>query len=309
MQNIYDLIVVGGGPAGLTAAIYACRSGLKTLLLEEYVCGGQVINTYEIKNYPGFENINGVDLSLKMQEQATKLGLDIIYQKAIEFDFNNQIKTVKTSKNEYYGKTIILSMGAQPKKLQVNGEQQFTGRGVSYCAVCDGDFFKNKTVAIVGGGNSAMEDVAYLTKVAKKTYLINRTEKYRALPVLVDAMQKLANQNKIEVLNNTVVQEICGDKKLEKVIIKNTQTEQVSELPLDGLFIEIGRNPNTNIVKNYIEVDNYGYIITDQNLMTNIKGVFAIGDIRQKDLRQIITACADGAIASTNAQKYISEID
>ena len=168
MEKIYDIVIVGGGPAGLTAGIYACRSGLTALLLEEYVCGGQTINTYEIKNYPGFDNINGVDLSLKMQDQATKLGLEIIYSKAIDFDFDGDIKAVKTSKKTYYGKTVILGMGAEPNKLGIEGEQQFTGRGVSYCAVCDGEFFKDKTVAIVGGGNSAMEDVAYLTKVAKK---------------------------------------------------------------------------------------------------------------------------------------------
>lgn len=307
MENIYDIIIVGGGPAGLTAGIYACRSDLKTLLLEEYVCGGQIINTYEIKNYAGFEDISGVDLSLKMQDQATKLGLEIVYQKAIDFDFSDKFKVVKTSKNTYFAKTVILAMGASPKKLGIDGEQQYSGRGVSYCAVCDGAFYKNKTVAIVGGGNSAMEDVAYLTKVAKKTYLINRTEKYRALPVLVKTMQKLAEQNKIEVLNNTIVEKICGNQKLESVVTKNVITGKTTDLPLDGLFIEIGRMPSTDVVKNYIDLDEYGYIITDQNLMTNVQGVFAIGDIRQKTLRQIVTACSDGAIASTNAQKYISE--
>lgn len=307
MQNIYDIIIVGGGPAGLTAGIYACRSGLKTLLLEEYVCGGQTINTYEIKNYPAYYNISGVDLSLKMQEQATKLGLEIVYSKAVDFDFNDQIKVVKTSKKEYFCKTVILAMGAGPNKLMVKGEQQFAGRGVSYCAVCDGEFFKDKTVAIVGGGNSAMEDVAYLTKVAKKTYLINRTEKYRALPVLVLAMQKLAKQNKIQVLNNTVVKEICGNQKLERIVVENTKTLAKTEIALDGLFVEIGRKPSTEIVNKYVATDEYGYIITDENLMTNKSGVFAVGDIRQKTLRQIITACGDGALGATNAQKYISE--
>lgn len=309
MEKIYDIIIVGGGPAGLTAGIYACRSGLSALMLEEFVCGGQVINTYEIKNYPGFDNIGGVDFSLKLQQQATNLGLEIIYSKAVDFDFDSQIKAVKTSKHTYFAKTVILGMGASPNKLGIKGEQQFSGRGVSYCAVCDGDFFKDKTVAIVGGGNSAMEDVAYLTKVAKKTYLINRTEKYRALPVLVKAMQKLAEQNKITVLNNTIVTEIIGTNKLQKVTLQNTVTKQLSELELDGLFIEIGRKPSTEIVKNYVDVDEYGYIITDHNLMTSKSGVFAVGDIRQKDLRQIITACSDGALASTNAQKYISEND
>ena len=307
MQNIYDIIIVGGGPAGLTAGIYAWRSGLKTLLLEEYVCGGQTINTYEIKNYPAYDNISGVDLSLKMQEQATKLGLEIIYSKAVDFDFKDQIKVVKTSKTEYFCKTVILAMGAGPNKLMVKGEQQFTGRGVSYCAVCDGEFFKDKTVAIVGGGNSAMEDVAYLTKVAKKTYLINRTEKYRALPVLVLAMQKLANQNKIQVLNNTVVKEICGNQKLEKIVVENTKTLTKTEITLDGLFVEIGRTPDTQLLAGKLELDSYGYIVTDANLSTSIKGVFAGGDAVQKSLRQIVTASSDGAICATSAFNFLQK--
>jgi thioredoxin reductase (NADPH) len=305
-NKIYDVIVVGGGPSGLTASIYALRSNLKTLLLEEYVCGGQTINTYEIKNFPSFENISGEELSAKMEAHADSLGLEKKFEQAIDFDFSGNIKVVKTKKNEYFAQTVILCMGAKPKKLGLDGEEKLTGRGVSYCAVCDGGFYKDKTVAIVGGGNSAMEDAPYLTNLAKKTYLINRTEKYRALPVLVGAVKNLQSQNKIEILNNTVVTKLNANKKLTSITIKNVLSGEQTKLEVDGLFIEIGRAPNTEIVKQYVDVDEYGYIIADQNLMTSQSGVFVAGDIRQKKLRQIITACADGALASSSAQNYIS---
>lgn len=305
-QNLYDIIIVGGGPAGLTAGIYACRNNLKTLLIEEFACGGQTLNTYEIKNFPGFEDISGVELSEKMDIQTQKLGLEKVYEKVVDFDFSGKIKIVKTSKNIYTAKVIILAMGAKPKLLGLEREKELTGKGVSYCAVCDGGFFKDKVVAIVGGGNSAMEDVAYLTNLAKKTYLINRSEKYRALPVLLQTMRNLQNQNKITVLENTIVTNLEGEQKLEKIVTKNTKTGKTEKLQLDGLFIEIGRAPNTETLKNLVQLDDLGYIVTDASLMTNVSGVFAVGDIRQKTLRQIVTACSDGAIASTNALNYLS---
>lgn len=306
MEKLYDIIIVGGGPAGLTAGIYACRNNLQTLLIEEFACGGQILNTYEIKNFSGFENISGTELSEKMEVQAKKLGLEIVYQKVIDYDFSQQIKVVKTAKTEYKAKAVILSMGAKPKELGIENENNYIGRGVSYCAICDGGFFKDKVVAIVGGGNSAMEDVAYLTNIAKKTYLINRSEKYRALPTLVSTMRKLESQNKITVLENTVVTNLLCDNKLNAIKLSNVKTGEQSQIEVDGLFIEIGRAPNTDIVKKYIKIDEYGYIVADANLMTSEPGVFVAGDIRQKNLRQIITACSDGAIASTNALNYIS---
>ena len=303
-DKIFDILIVGGGPAGLTAGIYACRSGLSALIIEEFLCGGQTLNTYEIKNFPGFENINGADLSKKMENQAKELGVQFAYEKVQSVNFDDKIKQIFTKKNTYKSKSVILCLGAKPRTLNVDGEQKFTGRGVSYCAVCDGEFFKDKVVAIVGGGNSAMEDVAYLTNLAKKTYLINRSEKFRAIPTLVDAMNSLAKANKITLLQNSNVVKINGDSKVTNIEVKNSKTEQIQNINVDGIFIEIGRVPDTSFLNGIVDLDEYGYIKTDDRLMTNVCGVFSAGDCRQKQIRQIVTACSDGAIAATNAISY-----
>lgn len=309
MQNIYDLIIVGGGPCGLTAGIYAGRSNLKTLIVEEYACGGQILNTYEIKNYPGYENISGPELASKMQKQAKELGVEFKYERVVDFDFVNKTKIVKTSKNQYCAKAVILSLGASPKKLEIEREKELTGKGVSYCAICDGGFFRGKTVAVVGGGNSAMEDAPYLTKLAQKTYLINRSEKFRAVKSLVENVKKLQVENKIEILENSVVTKLIGENKLESIEIKNVVTNKTQVVDVDGLFIEIGRVPNTNLLKDKVLLDEYGYILTDENLSTNISGVFAGGDVRSKSLRQIVTATNDGAICATNALNFLQTIE
>lgn len=306
-EKIYDTIIVGGGPCGLTASIYAGRSGVDTLLIEEFACGGQILNTYEIKNYPGFENVAGPDLASKMESQAKKLGVQVKYERVIGFEFDKDIKVIKTQKNKYFAKTVILSLGAGPKKLGLENEEKFAGRGVSYCAICDGGFFKDKVVAVVGGGNSAMEDAPYLTNIAKKTYLINRSQKFRAMQSLVDRVQSLSNQGKIEILENSVVTKLNGENKLTSIEIKNILTNQVKTVEVDGLFVEIGRNPNTEILKGLVELDDYGYIKTDGNLMTSVSGVFAGGDVRSKSLRQIVTASSDGAICATNAQNFLQQ--
>ena len=304
-ENIYDIIIVGGGPCGLTASIYAGRSNLKTLLIEEYVCGGQILNTYEIKNYPGFENISGPDLAGKMQKQAKDLNVEIKYEKVVGFNFDHKIKQIETRRNKYFAKAVILSLGASPRKLGIERESELVGRGVSYCAICDGGFYKDKTVAVVGGGNSAMEDAPYLTNIAKKTYLINRSEKFRAIQSLVDNMNSLKNQGKIDLLQNSVVTKLNGENKLESITIKNVLTSEEQNIAVDGLFIEIGRVPNTELLKDKLQLDEYGYIITDSNLMTSVSGVFAGGDVIKKNLRQIVTASSDGAIIATNAQNYL----
>lgn len=307
-QKIFDILIVGAGPAGLTAGIYACRSGLSALILEEYSCGGQTLNTYEIKNFPGFDNISGTELSLKMEMQAKKLGVEFAYEKVREVDFDGKIKKVYTKKNVYQAKSIILCLGARPRTLNIENEQKFIGRGVSYCAVCDGEFFKDKVVAIVGGGNSAMEDVAYLTNLAKKTYLINRSEKFRAIPTLVETMQSLASAGKINLLENSVVEKIDGTDKIESIDVKNSKTGQTQTILIDGLFVEIGRVPDTTFLQGKIDVDEFGYIKTDERLMTNVCGVFAAGDCRQKQIRQIVTACSDGAVSATNAINYVQTL-
>ncbi len=308
-KEIYDLIIVGGGPCGLSASVYAGRSNLKTLVIEEYACGGQILNTYEIKNYPGFENISGPELADKMEKQSKALGVLFKYEKVVDFDFSQKIKIVKTQKNEYLAKAIILSLGASPRKLGLERETELTGKGVSYCAICDGGFFKNKTVAVVGGGNSAMEDAPYLTNLASKTYLINRSEKFRAMQSLVDNMENLRSQGKINLVQNSVVTKLNGENKLESIDVKNTQTGEIQTIAVDGLFIEIGRVPNTNFLADKITLDEYGYIVTDSNLMTSVNGVFAGGDVIKKSLRQIVTASSDGAICATNAQNYLQTFE
>lgn len=306
-NNLYDLIIVGGGPCGLTASVYAGRSGIRTLLLEEYACGGQILNTYEIKNYPGFENISGPELASKIQKQAENLSVEIKYEKAVDFDFNGKIKAVKTQNGEYFSKTIILSLGARPKKLGLEREEELTGRGVSYCAICDGGFFKGKSVAVVGGGNSAIEDAPYLTNLASKSYLINRSKRYRAQMALLNKVNLLKQQGKIEVFEDTVVTKLLGEKKLEGVMLKNVETGKEQLLEIDGLFVEIGRIPNTELLNGKIELDEYNYIVTDKNLMTSAPGVFAGGDVIQKTLRQIVTAGSDGAVCATNAQNFLNQ--
>ena len=307
-NEIYDIAIIGGGPAGLTSAIYACRGGAKTLLIEEFMCGGQTLNTYEIKNFPSYDNISGADLSQKMEKQAREFGTNIVYGKVQNIDFLTQIKQISTQKQTFFAKSVILCFGAKPRKLGLDSEQKFAGRGVSYCAVCDGEFFKNKVVAIVGGGNSAMEDVAYLTNLAQKTYLINRSEKFRAIPSLVQAMQKLVDENKVTLLQNSNVVNLVGESKLESIDVKNNVTGEIQNIKVDGLFIEIGRVADTSFLNGQIELDEFGYIKANEQLMTNIDGVFVAGDCRQKVIRQIITACGDGAIAASNALNYFQKI-
>ncbi|PMP92793.1 MAG: thioredoxin-disulfide reductase [Desulfurella sp.] len=303
---MYDVVIVGG-PAGLTAGIYAARSGLKTIILEEKVFGGQIVFSADLENYPGFpEGISGMDIIDKFLEQAKKFEVEISYDgvEKIENDISCK-RVILTNKSCITTKTIILATGASADRLGCPGEAKFIGKGVSYCATCDGAFFKGKTVAVVGGGDSALEEALYLANLVKKIYLIHRRDQFRAVKILQDRVKK---NNKIEIVFDSVVKEILGDKFVKGVLIENVKTKQQSRLDIDGIFIYIGLTPNSKFVSDLIQTDEYGYIITNEEMETNIPGIFAAGDVRKKSLRQVVTACADGAIAASNAQKYIEKM-
>lgn len=303
---MYDLIILGGGPSGLTAGLYACRSKLDTLMIEKMYLGGQIVTTYDIENYPGFEMISGPDLISKMEAQTKRYGLQIVNEDVVGLDITGDIKKVNTGKTTYEAKAIILSMGATPKELGLEKERKFRGSGVSYCATCDGAFYKDQVVAVVGGGDTAMEDSNYLTKFAKKVYVIHRRDQLRASKALQD--RAFAN-SKIEFIWNSVVTDILGEYGVEGLKIKNVKTNEESTLKVDGMFVAIGLSPNTEMVRGIINMDDHGYILTDSDMKTNIEGVFAAGDVRQKTLRQIVTATADGAIAAFVAEKYIDSLN
>ena len=303
MENIYDLVIIGGGPAGITAGIYAKRAGLNVCLMEANFLGGEVNNTFEVANYPGFINISGMELMQKMGEHLQSLNTEIIYENALKIENENEkIKTIKTTSGATIKtKTIILALGAKPRKLNLQSEETFAGRGVSYCAVCDGAFFKNKNVAVVGGGNTAMENAIYLAGLSEKVYVLNRSEKYRADRILLNRAKAFKN---VEFIENATTKEILGSTTVES--LEYTQNNQTKKLDVSGVFVSIGKEPDTSILPT-LEKDEFGYIKVDQNMQTNIKGVYACGDIISKPLKQIITACSDGAIAATSASEYVVE--
>lgn len=304
---MYDLIIVGGGPAGLTSAIYALRAGLKVLLIERLVPGGQVSITSKVENYPGFESIEGPELSARMFEQATKLGLETLFSDVLEYNLEGSVKTLKVYEGERQAKAVILALGASAKQLNVENEKKFIGRGISYCATCDGAFFKGKTVAVVGGGNTSLEDCIYLTGMAEKIYLIHRRDGFRGEERSVDVINSYSTgeKPKIEKVLNSTIKTLLGDTKLTGVIVEDKLTGKERQIDLDGLFVAIGRKPDTELLKGVINLDENGYITTDEKLSTSVKGVFAAGDVRPKSLRQIVTATSDGAIAAVYAMEYI----
>lgn len=302
---MYDVIIIGGGPAGFSAALYTSRGKLETLLIERAFSGGQMATTNEMENYPGFEEpVSGSELARRMENQAKRFGAKVINEDVIDLSLDQIIKTVKTTAGIYQSKAVILCMGASPKKLGVPKEKELTGSGVSYCATCDGAFFKGKDVAVIGGGDTAAEDALFLTRFCNKVYLIHRRDKMKATKVIQDAL--LINK-KIEVIWNSVAEEITGDFGVTGISIKNIKTDERNKIALDGIFVAIGNIPNTELIKHKIETNEAGYIITDENMQTNIFGVFAAGDIREKLLRQVITAASDGAIAAYITERYISE--
>ena len=300
---MYDMIIVGGGPSGLTAALYAGRAELKALMIEKAFHGGQMVTTNEVENYPGIIETTGPELAGIMYEQAIRFGTEVKFEEVIKIEDEGDIKKVVTASNMYEAKTILLSMGAKPRKLGLPNEEALAGKGVSYCAICDGGFYKDKTVAVVGGGDTALEDALYLARLAKKVYLIHRRDSFRANKHL----QTRVAQSSVEVIWNSGVTKLNAEETLKSIEITNLIENTTQEIPVDGVFIAVGNIPVTELVKGLVDINEQGYIMTDENCKTNKSGIFAIGDIRQKKLRQIITAAADGAIGVYEAEQYLVE--
>jgi thioredoxin reductase (NADPH) len=302
-----NVIVIGSGPAGLTAALYTARANLSPLVFTGNEIGGQVSITNEVENYPGFpEGLTGPELVEKFQKQAERFGARVEYAEVTEVDFDAQPFRVKTYDNEYQAKSIIIATGASPRKLGVPGEVEFTGRGVSYCATCDGFFFRDKEIAVVGGGDSALEEGIFLTKFASRVRIIHRRDQLRAGQML----QERAKRNeKIEFIWDTVVTEINGNGAVESIQLKNAKTDEVSTLKTDGIFIYIGHYPNSSLFKGKLEMDDHGYLITDRRTHTSVPGVFAAGEIADPIFRQVVTSAGEGCKAATEVEKYLAELE
>ena len=292
----YDMVIIGGGPGGYTAALYAARAGLKTIVLEKLSAGGQMALTSQIDNYPGFPNgVDGFELADNMQQQAQRYGAETELAEVTALHLESAIKRVETTEGDFEAKTVVIATGANPRPLGIANEQQLTGKGVHYCAHCDGMFYRGKTVAVVGGGNSAVADALHLSRLAKKVYLIHRRDSLRAEKIYEKALQDAEN---IEFLWNSTVSELLHEGRLNGIRVQNVQTGEERELVLDGLFISIGRSPATSLVKGQLKLDQAGYILADETTHTSLPGVFAVGDVRTKALRQVVTAVADGAVAA-----------
>lgn len=306
MSKQYDVIIIGSGPAGLSAAIYAARARLNMLVLEKnYMSGGQVLNTYEVDNYAGLPGMNGFDMAMKFREHAEKLGAVFSEAEVQDIVLDGAEKKVLTSQGELVSKSLILATGAKHRLLGVEGEERLTGQGVSYCATCDGAFFKNKHAIVVGGGDVAAEDAVFLSRICKKVTLIHRRDELRAAKVLQEAVFGAEN---IEVLWNSVVTAIQGEEKVESVTVKQVETEQEQALTVDGVFVAVGILPNSSLLDGKVEMDKGGYIVAGEDGATSVPGVFAAGDVRTKALRQIVTAVSDGANAVNSVQEYLLHI-
>lgn len=304
MDHIYDVIIIGGGPAGYSAALYSARAGLDTLVIEKMSAGGQMALTGDIENYPGFnDGVDGFTLGMNMQSGAERFGARTEYAEVKSLDLLKSVKEIKTDSATYYAKAVILAMGASPRELGIVGEREFTSRGIHYCAHCDGRFYKDKTVIVVGGGNSAVSDALYLSRIAKKVILVHRRDTLRATKIYHEPLKKADN---VEFLWNSQISSILTDNRVIGAIIKNVNSNEETQIDCDAIFVSIGRRPDTDIVKSVIALDENGYIIADESTKTSISGVFAAGDIRTKALRQIVTAASDGAVAAHFAEEYIS---
>lgn len=303
MDEIYDLLIIGSGPAGLAAAIYAQRARLSTLVIEkEYISGGQVVNTYEVDNYPGIPGINGYELGVKFREHADQLGAKFLTAEVKDIIIEETVKRAVTSEGTYQAKSLILAMGAAHRELGVPGEKELAGMGVSYCATCDGAFFRGRSVAVVGGGDVAVEDAIFLARGCEKVYLIHRRDELRAAKSLQERLFACGN---VEVIWDTVVDAINGEDHVESIKLRNVKNGEKKHMDMDGVFVAVGILPNSQIVQGMVDMDEGGYILAGEDCATSREGVFAAGDIRKKPLRQIVTAVADGANAITSVQEYL----
>ena len=307
MVHIYDMLIIGGGPGGYTAALYGARAGLDVMVLEKLSPGGQMALTHQIDNYPGFDQgIDGFTLGMQMQQGAERFGAKTELAEVYSLDLKANPKRAETSEGTFYGKTIVYAAGAGPRELGVPMEKELIGRGVNYCAACDGMFYKGKTVVLVGGGNSAAADAMILSRVAEKVVLVHRRDTLRATKIYHKPLMEAEN---VEFKWNSAVSELLYDKKLTGVKIRDVNTGEETLIPADGIFVSIGRKPAASLVEGQLELDRSGYIVADETTRTNIPGVFAVGDVRTKVLRQIITAASDGAVAAHYAEEFLAEND
>lgn len=302
MKQIYDMVIIGGGPAGYTAALYGARAGLSVLVVEKMTVGGQLALTDTVENYPGFEEgIDGFTLGMKMQSGAERFGAETMYSEVLSLDLSEKPRRIVTVDRDVFAHTVVIATGAYPRLLGIANEEKFLGRGVHICAHCDGRFYKGKTVLVVGGGNSAVEDALYLSKLAQRVILVHRREQFRAERVLMDALRA---QENIEIRSSSVVEDFLGEDRLCGVLLSNDRGEK-TDLTVDGVFVSVGRVPATGFLPEEIARDGSGYIIADESTRTSVDGVYAVGDVRTKPLRQIVTAVSDGAVAVEQIKGYL----
>lgn len=293
---MYDVVIIGGGVAGLSAAIYAARAGKKTLVLEGMMCGGQIVNSPKVSNYPGIKEISGFELATSLYEQAQACGAGIDYQKVVSVEDRGDTKLVITDGDTIECKNVIIATGAKHRELGLDNENELVGKGISYCATCDGAFYKDKTVAVIGGGNTALMDALYLSKLCSKVYLIHRREEFRGKDGILN---ELCNTDNVEILRNCIVKEAVADDTVKAVIVENVITHDTREYEVSGIFVAVGQMPDTKLFEGLVDMDEYGYIKADESLKTNVPGIYAAGDCRTKEVRQLATAAADGAIAGS----------
>lgn len=306
MEKNYDVIIIGGGPGGYSAGLYAARAGLKTVVLEKLSAGGQMALTSQIDNYPGFEEgIDGFELGEKMQATAERFGVVTELAEVYSLDLEGEDKIAHTSEGDFIAKAVVLATGANPRPLGVEKEELYVNRGINYCAACDGMFYKDKVVAVIGGGNTAAADTTILSRIAKKVYVIHRRDTLRATKIYHKQLEAMEN---VEFIWDSAVEELVAHEKLEGLNIKNLKTGDIQYLPVDGVFVSIGRKPATELVEEKVELDKSGYVLADETCKTNIPGVFAVGDVRTKALRQVVTAVADGATCSHYVEEYLASL-